>query len=219
MIRLILFDFDYTLGDSSEAIVDCFNTGLRGLGLPEASPEEIRRTIGLPIVDSLVAVAGEAARARGREFRALWRTRSDVIMAPMTFLLPGAREAVETLHGEGRRLGVVSTKYRVRLDEVFRREGLRERFSVVLGGDDVSTPKPDPEGLLAAMERAGARPHETLYVGDSVVDAEAAERARVRFVAVPTGVTPREAFAERAVTAWANGLAALPAIVRGFDAA
>lgn len=216
-VRLVLFDFDYTLGDSSEAIIDCFNTGLRGLGLPEATSEAIRRTIGLPIVDSLVAVAGEAARERGDEFRAAWRQRSDRIMVPGTRLLPGVRAAVDALHGERRMLGVVSTKYRVRLDGVLEREGLRDRFAVVLGGDDVATPKPAPEGLILAMDRVGVSARETLYVGDSIVDAEAAERAGVRFAAVLTGVTRRDELLRRRVAAWLPNLAGLPERVRRLE--
>ena len=71
---------------------------------------------------------------------------------------------------------------------------VREAFDVIVGGEDVSRHKPDPEGLLAAIGRLGGSPSNTLYVGDSVTDAEAARRAGVPFVAVLNGVTPREAF-------------------------
>ena len=58
----------------------------------------------------------------------------------------------------------------------------------------MSRHKPDPEGLLAAIERLGGSPSGSLYVGDSVTDAETARRAGVPFAAVLNGVTPREAF-------------------------
>ena len=187
--RAILFDFDYTLADSSEAIIDCFNVGLTGLGLPAASPDAIRATIGLSLEESLVAVAGEAFRPRTLEFRQLWRCRSDAIMVNLTRLLPGAAETVRSLRGRGLQLGVVSTKYRCRIEEVLERTGLRSSFATIVGGDDVAGCKPSPEGLLLAMERLGATPAETLFVGDSVVDSEAAQRAGVPFIGVLSGVT------------------------------
>ncbi len=47
--RAVLFDFDYTLGDSSEGIVLCVNRALESLGRPPAPPEAIRPTIGLSL--------------------------------------------------------------------------------------------------------------------------------------------------------------------------
>ena len=72
------------------------------------------------------------------------------------------------------------------------RAGLLEPFGVIVGGEDVSRHKPDPEGLMMATEMLGSL-GSTLYVGDSLSDAEAAKRAGLPFVAVLSGVTPREA--------------------------
>jgi phosphoglycolate phosphatase len=91
-------------------------------------------------------------------------------------------------------IGIVSTKFRRRIEEILGREDLLEPFDVIVGGEDVSRHKPDPEGLLAAIERLGGSPSGSLYVGDSVTDAETARRAGVPFAAVLNGVTPREAF-------------------------
>ncbi len=211
--RTILFDFDYTLADSSEAIIDCFNVGLVGLGLPAAEPDAIRATIGLNLEDSLVAVAGEGFRPRALEFRRLWRERSDVIMVELTRLLPGAAETIGVLSRQGLELGVVSTKYRCRIEEVFERTGLRSRFRAIIGGDDVRTHKPDPEGLLLALDRMQARPDEALYVGDNSVDAEAAHHARVPFVGVLTGVTPAERLRQWDCVAVVETVAELPGVL------
>ena len=94
------------------------------------------------------------------------------------------------------RLGIVSTKYRYRIEDVLGREGLLELFEVIVGGEDVSEFKPDPESLNLALGKMGISPEAVLYVGDSVVDAEAAMRAGVPFAAVLSGSTPREAFSK-----------------------
>lgn len=192
--KAVIFDFDYTLADSSRAVIECANSGLRGLGLPPASPGAICRTIGLSLPETLVRLAGEKHRPLAVEFRRFWRQRSDQIMVDWTVLLPGARETVRALRKKGVQTGIVSTKYRSRIEAVLRREKLSDVFEVIVGGEDVSAHKPDPEGLLRAIDALGAAPEKTLYVGDSVTDAQTAERANVSFAAVLTGVTRREEF-------------------------
>lgn len=44
-------------------------------------------------------------------------------------------------------------------------------LDLIIGSDRVKRHKPDPEGLLAAMSRLGAGPEETLFCGDTVLDA------------------------------------------------
>jgi phosphoglycolate phosphatase len=117
-------------------------------------------------------------------------------MADRTVVYDYVPETIEHLRGKGLRLGIVSTKYRYRIVEVLGREGLLEPFEVIIGGEDVSEFKPDPESLNLALDKLDIPPEAALYVGDSVVDAEAALRAGVPFVAVLSGSTPREAFSE-----------------------
>jgi len=189
-----LFDFDYTLADSSAAVVDCCNGALASMGLDQAAPDDIRRTIGLSIPDTLARLAGEEHRHREQEFRLHWRKRSDVIMVEQTYLYDEAHTAVATLREHGLAAGIVSTKWRQRIVDVLERESLIDGFSVIVGGDNVAEHKPDPEGLFAAAKSLGATPAEVIYVGDSPTDAKAAARGGMRFVAVLSGVTEANEF-------------------------
>ncbi|MDA0205100.1 MAG: HAD-IA family hydrolase [Acidobacteria bacterium] len=194
--KAVLFDFDYTLADSSSAVVDCCNGALASLGLRPATEDDIRRTIGLSIPDTLARLAGEEHRHREQEFRTHWRKRSDVIMVEQTYLYDEAHTAVAALREWGVAAGIVSTKWRQRIVDVLERESLVDGFSVIVGGDDVAENKPDPEGLLIATRLLGTAPAEVIYVGDSTTDAKAAERAGMRFVAVLSGVTEAHEFDE-----------------------
>jgi phosphoglycolate phosphatase len=194
--KAVLFDFDYTLADSSAAVVDCCSGALAVMGLPAATPEEIRRTIGLSIPDTLARLAGEEHRHRALEFRMHWRKRSDLIMVEQTYLYAEARTAAAALREHGVAAGIVSTKWRQRIVDVLERESLIDHFAVIVGGDNVSEHKPDPEGLLAAADSLGAEPAEVIYVGDSTTDAKAADRAGMGFVAVLSGVTEASEFEE-----------------------
>jgi phosphoglycolate phosphatase-like HAD superfamily hydrolase len=61
--RAILFDFDYTLADSSEGIIRCVNSALQTLALPQADPDDIRATIGLSLTDIYAQLAGQSSTA------------------------------------------------------------------------------------------------------------------------------------------------------------
>ncbi len=191
-----IFDFDFTLADSFKGIVECANHALQAMDLPPAAPDVIRKTVGYSLPESLVQLAGEAQSGRGGEYTRLFVERADGVVADCTVVYDYVPETVEHLRERGLRLGIVSTKYRYRIVEVLGREGLLEPFEVIVGGEDVSEFKPDPESLNLALEKLGIRPEATLYVGDSVVDAEAAMRAGVPFAAVLSGSTPREAFSK-----------------------
>jgi len=211
--RAVVFDFDYTLVDSSRAVVVCANYALGELGLPLASAEAICRTIGLPLPDILVELAGQQHAALGEEFKRLFVSQADKVGNELTVLLAATAPAVRALRGCGLSLGIVSTKLRYRMQGFLQREGLLDSFAVIIGIEDVSVPKPDPSGLLMAIARLAAPLPDCLYVGDSVVDAETARRAGVTFLAVLSGVTPREAFAAYPVYAIVGGLAELPPLI------
>ena len=110
-------------------------------------------------------------------------------------------------------LGIVSTKTRRRIVSILQREDLEGHFGVIIGGGEVSVHKPDPSGLLLAAEQLGCAPPEVLYVGDSVIDAEAAQRGGMSFVAVLSGVTPKEAFKGYATVAIIGTLSELPVVL------
>ena len=193
-VQGIIFDFDYTLADSSEGVIECINFALDTLGLPLAADAEIRKTIGLPLPDALVMLVGQEYVRYTDEFTRLFVERADEVMAERTELFDTVPETVATLQKLGIRLGIVTLKYRYRIEAVLRREQLSNAFEVIIGFEDVSEQKPNPTGLLTAMERLNCVRQNCFYVGDSVTDAKTAQRANIDFIPVLSGVTPRAAF-------------------------
>ena len=188
------------------------NHALAQLGYAAAPEDAIRRTIGLSLEDTLVMLAGPEAAPKAAEFVRVYVERADKVIAGMTVVYDTVLDVVAALKQRGLALGIVTTKYRYRVEAVFGPAGLLDYFDVILGGEDVARFKPDPEGLLAAVAALGATPAQALYVGDSVTDAETAARAGVPFVAVLSGVTPVEAFADhdtRVLLPDVSGLCAL----------
>jgi phosphoglycolate phosphatase len=191
--RSVIFDFDYTLADSSAGVIDCMNYALEGLGFPASSPDSIRAMIGISLSQTYRHLSGDSEGARFAEFEQLFIERGDQVMLDGVRIFDSVRPTVETLLSAGLSLGIVSTKYRRRIEAVLQRDGLTHAFAVIVGGEDVVAHKPDPISLNTALARLHRDPSEVLYVGDSVVDAETAQGAGVPFVGVLSGVTSREA--------------------------
>ena len=185
------------------------------MGLPPASGDAIRRTIGLSLPETLLRLAGEEHRNRAEEFRRLWRAKSVHVMVDGTTLLPGVEVAIEALRNRGLRLGIVSTKFHSPIQAVLGRENLLDKFDAVIGGDDVEQFKPDPRGLLLAIERLGSQPGHTLYVGDNATDAETARRAGVPFLAVLSGVATRDEFKGYSVLEFLENVGRIPSFLAG----
>ena len=218
--RAVFFDFDFTLADSSEGIVVCMNHALGRLGLPPAPADAIRCTIGLDLNTAFGILAGEEWRSREGEFLEHFIRKADEVMVASTSFLPGAPRVLRTLHDAGYRVGVVTTKYRHRVEDALERDGMRAFVEVVVGADDVPRPKPAPDGLLQAAAWLGIPTGDCVFVGDSEVDAMAAQAAGVAFVAVLSGTTTEEEFARYPTRAVLDGVGEVVAgeVVRGKTA-
>ena len=205
--RALLFDFDLTLADGSAWIVHCYRTVLARHGFAPRPDEDIRATIGLTVEDSFARLTGVADRGRLVELRAEYKALCRPQMAAHTSLFPDAGRFLRAARAAGLRLAVVSTKETPTLRDSLARCGVEDLFDVVVGLDEVSAPKPSPEGIRFALARLGVAAEEAVYFGDNPVDGAAAEAAHVAYVGVAKGVHPAEA------------LAAFPhlAVVRSYD--
>lgn len=128
------------------------------------------------------------------EFTRLFVQRADEVMTGMTQLFDIVPQTVAALQNLGIRLGIVTLKYRYRIESVLKREQLTDAFEVIIGFEDGAEQKPNPTGLLTAIERLNCIRQNCFYVGDSVTDAKTAQRADIDFIAVLSGVTPRASF-------------------------
>lgn len=192
--QAIIFDFDLTLADSTKAVASCIAQGLAGLGLPSASPEAVRNVIGLSLEATLETLTGSRDPNHQVRFRDLFVQHADRVMVAQTEFLGGSLEALAELQARGLRLAIVSTKYRYRIEAILERHRAGHFFDLIVGGEDTANHKPDPEGLRLALKRLGISEVQGAYVGDHLVDAEAAMAAGVPFFPVLTGATSRQDF-------------------------
>ena len=194
--RLYLFDFDYTLVNSESAILKCFHITLDKTGWPQRDDDTIRCTIGLPMLDAIKRVIDSDDDRQAREFLAVYKHEADRYMTEGTHFFPHTVSTLQALRARGARIGIISSKTRSRIQEKVDRDNVPELIDHIIGSDDVSAHKPDPEGIRKALAWFDVPPADVLYTGDSYVDASAAQNAGVDFAAVTTGTTSCETFAK-----------------------
>ena len=212
-LQAVIFDFDYTLADSSQGAIECIGFALREMGLGQVSAEAACRTIGLSLSETFLALGEHHEPHRCDEFHRLFVQRAEEVMAKLTVLYESVPATIESLNERGLRLGIVSTKYRRRINEVLEREALLHGFQVVIGGEDVKQHKPHPQGLFEAIEKLECSPASVVYVGDSIVDAELAKRAGVPLIVVLSGTTLKEHFDNYAPIAVLENISKLPELL------
>ena len=96
----------------------------------------------------------------------------------------GVLDMLRTLQEDGYLLGVVTGKSRDAWRITATRmeaEGFEDLFHIVLTDDDVQAPKPNPEGLLLALDALEIQPTQAVFIGDSLLDREAAQAAGIPF--------------------------------------
>lgn len=187
-----LFDFDYTLADSSKGIVICFRNVLERHRHTGISDEQIKRTIGKTLVDSFSILTGIGDEAILEEYRKEYVKEADRFMTANTRLFPETVSVLQALKEKGANIGIISTKYRYRIMELAKDTVPEGIIDLIVGGEDVKAAKPSPEGVFLALENLGTDKDTTLYIGDSIVDAETAQATGMDFAGVLHGATTAE---------------------------
>ena len=214
-LRALIFDFDQTLVDSTGPVARCINYALSSMGRPAVSEAVARNTIGLTLVDAFRRLTNDEDPSASDEFRHHFHTAADTIVVGETQLIEGVEPALSRLASVGLSMSIVSTKRRDRIEAILMRLGIVEMFEIVLGGNDVARHKPDPEGILGAIQRLDVELHEVVYVGDHVVDGGAATAAGVGFVGVLTGSASADSLRPYNPLALLSGVDQLPGWLSG----
>lgn len=188
-LRLVVFDWDGTLADSTGTIEAAMTAAFRSRGHVPPSVEAIRACVGLRL-DTIVARllpagAPEEQAAVVAAYRAAWSAE----MGRPGFserLFPGVREGLAALDGGDRLLAVATGKSRAGLGRCLAAHGLERRFACLRTPDDAPG-KPHPGMVLTAMDQLGVPPAHTVVVGDTTWDMEMARAAGVTALGVTWG--------------------------------
>ncbi len=205
-IKGLIFDFDLTLADSSAGIVKCVNYALSEMNYKIPDDYTIKRTIGIKLEETFKTLTGNDNINNIDQFKKLFVSEADRIMSDHTFIFNEAYETIDYLKNKKLKLGIVSTKFRYRIENILKKEKLSGYFDVIIGAEDCAIHKPHPEGLLKALEILALSPEEIFYIGDSLTDQTTACNAKVKFIACLTGCTKKEEFDNTSVYKFINKL-------------
>lgn len=177
--RLLIFDFDGTIADSSPLHEQAFREVLEPLGLRvdyallagRATLDAVRHCFALNQRDTGdQAQLADLARRKQELGRELIATRLTAFPAATALL-----DWVRPRH----RLALVTSGSRATIDLALARLDLAGWFDPLLTADDLDRAKPDPQGFLEAVRMAGVAPDQALVFEDSEAGFEAARRAGI----------------------------------------
>lgn len=210
-VRVVIFDFDYTLFDTSAGVVECMKRAFSASRLGEPTEEEIRQTIGLPLEQAITALAGPTAQVP--EVARSFLDFSEKYMVDRTQPLEPAPEVLKVLRASGCRLTIVTGKHRARVERTLKKYELDWLFDHIVCGDEAPA-KPNPEGLSRVMAAfADCEPASFVYVGDHPFDIDTARNAGIDCIAVATGKTAAAVLAARNPLRVIASLGELPGIL------
>lgn len=182
-MQLILFDLDGTLVDTAPDLGLALNMQRERHGLPALPLETIRPYAShgsrglLSVGFGLKPEDPDFAEMR-EEYLALY----DEVFTRSPELFPGVPELLSALEGRNIRWGVVTNKPARFTNPLLAAIGLDKRSACTVSGDDAPRPKPYPDTLLLALQKARVEPQHCLYVGDAERDMQAAGAAGIRSV-------------------------------------
>jgi len=177
---LVVFDLDGTVVDSTRALLEAHETAWASLELQRPPDEAILDLIGLPLIHTMRTLAPE----QDPEALAEAYSQAYVKIAPRHERL---FDGMPELLARPFRAAVATGKSQRGADRVVKQFGLEERFEIVLGGNSVPRPKPNPDLLHAIMAATKTEPKDLVMIGDTTYDLEMAKAACVKAIGVSWG--------------------------------
>lgn len=175
--RLVVWDFDGTLANTARGIVRTAQATFEKVGLPVPDPDDIRRTIGLPIKQAFIELAHEPDPEMLDHVLDTYHELFEQIGVADTELFEGILEAVKSQHEEGFFTAIATSRGHVSVEALATRLGLRPYLDYIVACEDVGTHKPNPEPVLALCRMSNVLPSDTIVIGDTTFDIGMARRA------------------------------------------
>lgn len=226
--RAAIIDLDGTMVDTLGDFEEALNRTLADLALPPVTRELVERTVGKGsehLIRTVLAHQMALPEARGqgaacpawtveRLYPQAWsayQQHYQAINGEFSRVYPGVQEGLTALRQAGLVLACLTNKPLNFARDLLARKGLAGHFSQVFGGDSFERKKPDPLPLLRTCEALNRGVHETLMVGDSSNDAQAAAAAGCGVVLVTYGYNHGAPIRHTPALAWVGSMTEIEA--------
>ncbi len=184
--KLLVFDWDGTIMDSADNIIECVREAAKDLGLEIPSDDTVRNIIGLGLKEAVTEMF--PGIDDGQIWNVVERYRVHFLdhRRKPSPLFQGAEDTLREIAGRDYLMAVATGKGRSGLDRVLEYTGLGDLFHTSRCADE-SFSKPNPDMLLQIMDEMGVIGEETLMIGDTEYDMQMAVNAGAHRLAVSYG--------------------------------
>lgn len=192
--RGVLLDIDGTLVDSNDAHADAWVRALREHG-HDVAFEKIRPLIGMGGDNLLPTAVG--LDKESEDGKKISERRGEIFkeLLPSINAFPGTRELVLLLQKSGFKVAIATSAPDKEVDPLLEIAEVRDLVKTQTSADDAESSKPDPDIVHAALGKIGLPPEETVLIGDTRFDIEAAGKAGVKVIAFRCGGAANEELA------------------------
>ncbi|MEE3239820.1 MAG: HAD-IA family hydrolase [Pseudomonadota bacterium] len=203
---LFIFDWDGTLADSREQIVESMQATIDGLNLPKRSDQQCADMIGLGLQQTAEALYPAMDSADYQTFAAHYSAHYARLKDKhgATRFFPDALETLAELKSRGHALAVATGKSRRGLDRLLVSDGLEAMFVATRTADQTAS-KPDPMMLQQLLDETGTSLADAVMIGDTSYDLEMAQRIGMVSIGVDWGMHSVECLAANAPVSILSG--------------
>ena len=191
-IKLFAFDLDGTLLDTAPDFFKAVNILRKKYSIGEAHYDEVRSRVS----QGAASLASYALNLEGKSSADIEFHRQELLeiykvcCLDDTCLFEGIEEVLNKLNNENIKWGIVTNKPRRFAEKIVQNKLGDFKPPFLICPDDVGVRKPEPEGLIHALDISESKSNESIYIGDHKIDITAGKRAGMISGAAAYGYIP-----------------------------
>ena len=189
MVLAVIFDWDGTIADTKKAVIQSFQKVLTKAGC-NVTDEFILRLMGIGTKKTIIEAFKKCKKRLDVSALEKLAEEKVTIQADLTNVvrfIDGAIELLELLHGKTK-IALATMSSRRVVDKILSEKRIKTYFDVVVTADEVNKPKPNPEIFLSVAKNLGVDQKDCVVIEDSIFGVRASKKAKMKCIAVPSGV-------------------------------
>jgi HAD superfamily hydrolase (TIGR01509 family) len=193
MAKAVIFDWDGTIADTKKAVIQSFQKVLTEAGC-KVTDEFILRLMGIGTKKTIIKAFKECnKRLNVSKLEKLAEEKVNIQseLTDIVRFIDGAIELLEALFGKTK-IALATMSSRRVVEKILSEKKIKKYFDVVVTADEVNKPKPNPEIFLLSATKLGVDQKDCVVIEDSIFGVRAAKKAKMKCVAVPSGVYNKE---------------------------